>query len=579
MIQGIAAAPGVGVGTAYLLHERVVPLGNADVEESGSEPHPQKTSENELNRFTTGRTAAAADYRTLTDRIRSRVGEDEAEIFEGHLEILTGDDLAEAVETTILSESTSAEQAVRAFVEATAEEFEQLESEYFQQRASDIRDIGNRLVEAIYFGSISDPGQLPDNSVVVADELTPSATARLDISRVVAIVTEKGGRTSHAAILARSLSIPCVTGVTGFVTSVRPGQWLMVDGDTGTIDTDVDESTRKEIDRRRREAEAEREAQMRWSRETPTALSDGTPIHLSANVSGVMEAERAAAVGAEGSGLVRSEFIFMGFSDYPTVDQQAEEYRKICELLAPHPVVVRLLDCGADKPLPYGRHESEDNPFLGERGIRFLMARPERLRQQISAICRVAAEGLHIQLMVPMVINTDEIEQVRLLVAEETPESAEPPPVGIMVETPASVMRIEPFAAAADFVSVGTNDLIQYMLAVDRGNTRVASLYDEFNLTVLAALDRIFAACRAAGTHAAVCGDMASHGNTALVLLALGAEELSAAGPAIPGLKRLFRSITASDLEGLAGVLRSAASAEDARRAVETVMERQLERS
>lgn len=578
-MRGIAAAPGVGVGTAYLLHERDVPVGSIDRRASGSSTHPRRTAESELDRFSAGRKVAAEYYRKLTDRVRGNLGDDEAEIFEGHLEILTGEDLAEAVEAMILTESRSAEQAVVAFSEATAADFEELESEYFQQRAGDIRDIGNRLVEAIYFGSITDPGQIPENSVVVAEELTPSATARLDIGRVVAIVTEKGGRTSHAAILARSLSIPCVTGVSGFVTTVRSQQWVLVDGDAGTVDLQVDESTHEQVQKRRAEAEAQRASLEQWSRETPTTLCDGTPVHVSANVSGAVEAERAAAVGAEGSGLLRSEFVFMRFSDFPDVEQQADEYRQVCQRLAPHPVVVRLLDCGADKPLPYGQHNAEDNPFLGERGIRYLAARPQRLREQVSAICRVAAEGYAVRLMVPMVVNHEEIEQVRELVAQETEPGAPAPPVGIMVETPASVMRIETLAAAADFVSVGTNDLVQYMLAVDRGNARVATLYDEFNPTVIASLDRVFAACRAVGTHGAVCGDMASHGATALVLLSLGAEELSAAGTAIPALKKLLRAVSATDLAELGDRLRVARTAGDARDAVETLIRKRTESS
>jgi len=569
VMRGIAAAPGVGVGTAYLLHEREVPLGSTSSRASGDSTHPRRTAESELDRFRSGRDVAARYYTTLVDRVRDAVGDEEAEIFEGHLEIITGEDLGEAVEAAILGGPVSAEQAVVAFAEETAKEFEELESEYFQQRAGDIRDLGNRVAEAIYYGSITDPGQIPDRSVIVTVELTPSATARLDTSRVAAIVTEKGGRTSHAAILARSLSIPCVTGVADFVATVRTGQWLVVDGDAGAVELDVDEKTREEIVLRQAHQREDRESREKWARETPAVLADGTPVHLAANVSGAEEASRAAAVGARGSGLVRSEFIFMRYSDFPDRTQQAAEYRAICEALAPEPVVVRLLDCGADKPLPYARQQGEDNPFLGERGIRFLGARPERMREQIAAIAAVHAEGHPIRLMVPMVIDEGEITQARSFLPEGSSC-----PVGIMVETPASVLRIEQLSAAADFVSIGTNDLIQYVLAVDRGNSRVAGLYDEFHPAVIAAIDTVTTACSANGTHVAVCGDMASHGATALALLALGVEELSAAGTAIPGLKELLRQVSPDDLAQLGSLLRSGVSAGVARAAAEELVQR-----
>ncbi len=571
-MTGIASSPGVGAGSVFVLHEREVPLGrtgpNAASEASGATSHPRRGAESELERFTIGQRVAATYYRGLVERVKKNVGADEAEIFEGHLEIITGDDIAEAVEAAILEEDTIAERAVIDFTEQTAKEFEELESEYFQQRAADIRDIGRRLAEAIYYGSVTDPGELPEDSVIVAEELTPSATARLDTERVAAIATEKGGRTSHAAILARSLSIPCVTGISGLIGAVRTGQLVLVDGDRGLVETDVSrerlDEAKEAIAKNREQATSRRS----WSKQAVSRFADGAPYEIHANVSGATEAELADGFGAGGVGLFRTEFLFMRYADFPDVDQQAAEYRAVCQTMSPTPVIVRLLDCGADKPLPYANHEPEDNPFLGERGIRFLLARENRLRAQIEAIARVAADGFAIKAMVPMVVSPQEIEAVRALV----PPEASGLPVGTMVETPASVLAIDRLAAVSDFVSIGTNDLVQYVLAVDRGNANVASYYQEFHPAVLTSIKRVVEGCHAAGIHVGVCGDMASHPASALSLIALGVDELSASVASIPELKACFATIRKDALEDLAVRLLAAGSADEARSAAEELV-------
>ncbi len=561
MMRGIPSSPGIGVGHVFILHEREVPLGRTGPSSpapdgSGGQVHIRRSAESELERFHRGVAVTGVYYQSLIERVRRNIGADEAEIFEGHLEIITGDDIAEAVEEAIMNREAIAERAVVDFAEETARDFEQLESEYFRQRAGDIRDIGRRLAEAIYFGSITDPGALPEGSIVIAEELTPSATARLEIRHVAAIATEKGGRTSHAAILARSLSIPCVTGVEGLVSAVRSGQLLVVDGDAGFVETDVRREDVQEITERMRLNRKGLERRAEWSRRNPATLADGTPVHLAANVGGGEEARLAASLGARGVGLLRSEFLFMRYSDFPGVDQQAGDYRQACIAMAPERVIVRLLDCGADKPLPYARQAREDNPFLGERGIRYLMAREEQLRNQLRAVARVAAEGHAIAAMIPMVISLEEIERVREILQEEGAEV----PVGIMVETPSSVLTIQTLAAHSDFVSIGTNDLVQYLLAVDRGNPRVAGLYREFHPAVMTAIDQVVRTSHERGIHVGVCGDMASHSVSALALLALGVDELSASVSAIPDIKAALGHVAPEQLVDLRAALLSGES-------------------
>lgn len=572
MMEGIPSSPGIGCGRVFILHEREVPLGrsepNASAVQSGQTPHVRRSEESEMERFYRGLEVAEKHYQGLIERVKEKIGEDEAEIFEGHLEILTSDDILDAVKDVVMSGGGVAERAVFDFTEMTAREFEELDSEYFRQRAGDIRDIGRRLAEAIYYGSITDPGDIPEESVVVAVELTPSATAHLDTDKVVAIVTEKGGRTSHAAILARSLSIPCVTGVEGLLARVYTRNVILVDGDTGKIETEVDERKIGEAKEKIKEQKTVEAKRREWSSATPARLSDGFAYQLHVNIGGVKEAENAMAFGIDGIGLFRSEFLFMRFSDYPTIEQQAEEYRNTCKTVSPHPVIIRLLDCGADKPLPYSDIKEEDNPFLGERGIRFLLAREKRLREQLAAIDRIRSEGHDIRVMIPMVISVEEIKAVK----GSLPSSSSDLPIGIMVETPAAVMNIDSLASHSDFFSIGTNDLVQYLLTVDRGNSRVADYYQECHPAVIRAISMVCTAAKKANIEVGVCGDMASHIDTALALLALGINKISASVAAIPEIKAALSTVGKEDLDRLGKALREAPDADTAKREILDVL-------
>ncbi|SIQ12562.1 phosphoenolpyruvate--protein phosphotransferase [Alkalispirochaeta americana] len=554
MMKGIPASAGVGVGRAVVLVEREVP----PEPDPGSGACQTRMREEERQRFLQGREAALAYYRELTENVRATAGDDEAAIFEGHLEILGSEDLEEGVEELLSARIRPAEAAVHAFCEATAREFEELESEYFRQRASDIRDIGRRLAEAIHFGEIAGSTDLVEESVIIADELSPSATARLDLGKVAALVTVKGGRTSHAAILARSLAIPCVTGVSGLLSRIKGHELVAVDGDRGEVWTALDEHRDRQIlhDFRSRAAASRRFVEHRrlWSKEHPAATADGRAVMLSANVGSIAEAEAAREIGAEGSGLVRSEFFFMRCTGYPSRDDQRVEYGGICEALSPHGVTIRLLDCGADKPLPYAGQKAEDNPYLGERGIRFLMERPEQLHAQVAAIADCADEGHPVKLMIPMVISPGEVRTVREQVQGDLQ-------IGIMVETPASVLALHHLLPLVDFVSIGTNDLTQYILAVDRGNAGVARLYQEFHPAVLAAINQVVVQSHAAGVSVSVCGDMASRPDSAIALLALGVDQLSSGIDAIPEIKATIAQVSSHQLQALTEKLLGASEA------------------
>ncbi|OQX29894.1 MAG: phosphoenolpyruvate--protein phosphotransferase [Spirochaeta sp. LUC14_002_19_P3] len=539
MVKGIPSSPGEGVGPAVILSERSIP---PDMRVSSTD------RETELSRFQTGLRVTSEYYRKTYELVKQRIGQDEADIFDGYLEILTGGDIEEGVQDALEGKPCiSAVEAVLTFCGETADEFAEMDSEYFQQRAADIRDIGNRLAEAICFGDILDVASLSEPSVIIARELSPAYTVTLDLEHVAGIVTETGGPTSHAAILARSLTIPCVTGAEGALVAVSPGELCLVDGGRGVLERNISDERAKRVRENNRALKRDSELKREWSRNTEARLNSGEALIMKANISSAKDARLAVEAGAQGSGLVRTEFIFMSFNTYPTVDEQYEKYREICAILQPYTVTIRLLDCGADKPLPYSDQRPEENPFLGERGIRFLLSHREILADQLKAVGRLHSEGFKVQAMIPMVVTVAEIRAVRAILQDIYPEL----PLGIMVETPASVLRIGELARESDFLSIGTNDLVQYLLAIDRGNPRVVNLYQELHPAVITALDRIVTAARDADIPLGVCGDMASRPETILALLALGVRELSSSSADIPRLKEL---VTTLDIDFLADI-------------------------
>lgn len=545
-ISGIPSSPGEGVGPAVILEERNIPQSAMVVPNAGS---ATGVAEQEYTRFEAGLAIAKEYYHKTMERAAERLGREEAEIFEGYLELLTGGDLEEAVDELLKGQpGMSAVAAVLRFCTETADEFAEMESEYFSQRAADFRDIGDRLAEAIYYGSILGVLTLLEPSIIIAKTLSPATTVALDFSKVSGIATETGGPASHAAILARSLSIPCITGVENLLQQVNSGDICLVDGSKGYIEVGVSEDKVSKVHEKNLVRKNEMKRMCEWSQGVEAELAGGERILLKANVGSGDDAERAVDSGAQGSGLVRTEFIFMSFNHFPSVEQQASLYRDICNKLAPHTVTIRLLDCGADKPLPYAKQTTEENPFLGERGIRFLLAREEVLLTQLKALGEIHSEGHNIRAMIPMVISLQEVQRVRELLKGINPAL----PLGIMVETPASVLGIQELAEASDFLSVGTNDLVQYLLAVDRRNPKVTELYKELHPSVIRALVEVVNGATRAGVPVGVCGSMASHPVTAVALLSLGIRELSASISWVPRLKQLIRTISSNDLKELA---------------------------
>ena len=447
----------------------------------------------------------------------------------------------------------SAARAWHDALEAAAAGYDGLGDEYLRARAADLRDLGRRVVARLGGAGRDGDGEA---AVLVADDLGAAEVAELDPARVRALATAGGGPTSHASIIARGLGIPAVAGLGPSVLAVPPGTTLIVDGGAGTVDVAPAADAVAAHEARARD-DAAREARARERAGEPAVTTDGRHVEVAANVGGPGDVDAAVAAGAEGVGLLRSEFLFLDRAEPPSEDEQTEAYEEAVRAFGGRRVVVRTLDAGADKPLRYLRSAPEANPFLGVRGLRLALAHPDALRTQLRAVLRAAAAG-PIGIMFPMVSEVDEfrraaaaLEEARASLAEEGVE-APAVEVGAMVEVPAAAVMAEKLAAEADFLSVGTNDLVQYVMAAERGNAGVARLSDPVHPAVLRLIARVARAGRAGGARVAVCGEAASDPAAIPLLVGLGVDELSVAPRRVPLVKAQVRSLDAEAAAALA---------------------------
>jgi phosphotransferase system enzyme I (PtsI) len=561
MHSGIAASEGVAVGRAAVLKNPARrPAENA----------PPGRAEAEAASFAAALAAASDELARLAADLTARVGEKEGAIFAAHIAILDDDELRRGVMDHIAAGKTAA-WSVQTVFAAYRQQFAALDDPYLRERAGDLDDLAGRLIAHLAGGGPS-VRQESGPVIVVAHTLTPSETARLDPAATLALVTATGGPTSHTAILARALGIPAVVGVAGIAGLVRDGDLLIVDGRQGLVAVNPDQPTLHSYAARA----AVRTAPVGDA--GPAVTRDGHRLALWANIGRPADAARALACGAEGIGLFRSEFLFMDRAGLPDEEEQYAAYRQAAETMAGRPVVIRTLDAGGDKPLPGLVHPGEANPFLGLRAIRLSLAHPGLFRVQLRAVLRAAAHG-DVRLMYPMIAGTDEIQRANALLACCKAELAaagiphDPAlPVGIMVEIPAAAAAAEIFARHSDFFSIGTNDLIQYSLAVDRLDQTLGHLYRPLDPGVLRLIAMAAAAARAAGKHAGVCGEMAADPAGALLLLGLGLDELSVSPASLPAVRRLVRAVAFADARRLAGEALALDSAAAVRELVETYL-------
>ena len=566
-LTGRAAAPGAAIAPAFIVPSEQALTG---FPETSSRP-----PEEERARLVGALDRAESELHAIARNLRSAVGEQEAEIFEAQAEFAADPELIRMAGDTVETGS-SAERAVVEAFGAFRELLAASASEYLAARVADIDDVRDRVVRILL--GLSTAGDRPDRrSVIVARELTPSQTASIPVDTIAALVTETGSPTSHAAILARALGVPAVVACEGLLAALRPEMDVAVDGRAGSVTVDPDTSEREAIERRHDDEELRRES-LAALRDEPGRTADGHPVELAANVGAIDHIPAAVEAGGQGSGLVRTEFLFLGRVTAPTVEEQTKVYAEILRGFPGHRVVFRTLDVGADKPLPFVEREPEENPALGLRGIRLSLRSPELFRDQLRALLRasveVAGEGAgRLALMFPLVATVIELRTARevfIEIAEEERIDPDGIEVGVMIEVPSGALAAGRLAHHADFFSIGTNDLIQYLFAVDRLNGAVADVGDVLDPDVLRLIGDVVQAGHANDAWVGVCGEAAGDPTVAAALVGLGVDELSMTRVAIPEVKDALRRLTLGECRGAVDrVVDRADDAAEARRMLE----------
>ena len=557
MLKGTNVSSGIGIGNAVIVEEKELVIRREAVAEAAAE----------VERFKGALDTTLKKTEELAADLATRVGEKEAEIMQGHMMLLMDPMLTGEIETAITGESICAEYAIEQVCTTYADMFASMDDELMQQRATDMRDIKERMQRELLGLESVDIAALPAGTILVAKDLTPSMTAGIRPENVAGIVTELGGKTSHSAILARALEIPAVVAVPDLMSQVENGHVIVLDGSEGIVYVDPDQAVVDEFAAKREKFLKEKKELEQYIGK-PTVTKDGVHIELVANIGKPEDLEKVLQYDGEGVGLFRTEFLFMDRTAMPTEEEQFEAYKAVAEGLKGKPVIIRTLDIGGDKEIPYMGLTRDENPFLGYRAIRFCLDRKDDVyRPQLRALLRASAYG-NIKIMVPMVTCIEELREAKALIEEikkELDESNIPYKkdieVGIMVETAAASLMADVFAKEAAFFSIGTNDLTQYTMSVDRGNDKVSYLYSTFNPAVLRSIKRIITCGREAGIMVGMCGEAASDPLMIPLLLAFGLNEFSMSASAILFSRKLITGYSVEKLQAVADKAMSFATA------------------
>ncbi|EER3883802.1 TPA: phosphoenolpyruvate-protein phosphotransferase PtsI [Escherichia coli] len=549
MISGILASPGIAFGKALLLKEDEIVIDRKKISAD--------QVDQEVERFLSGRAKASAQLETIKTKAGETFGEEKEAIFEGHIMLLEDEELEQEIIALIKDKHMTADAAAHEVIEGQASALEELDDEYLKERAADVRDIGKRLLRNILGLKIIDLSAIQDEVILVAADLTPSETAQLNLKKVLGFITDAGGRTSHTSIMARSLELPAIVG-TGSVTSqVKNDDYLILDAVNNQVYVNP---TNEVIDKMRavQEQVASEKAELAKLKDLPAITLDGHQVEVCANIGTVRDVEGAERNGAEGVGLYRTEFLFMDRDALPTEEEQFAAYKAVTEACGSQAVIVRTMDIGGDKELPYMNFPKEENPFLGWRAIRIAMDRKEILRDQLRAILRASAFG-KLRIMFPMIISVEEVRALRKEIEiykqelrDEGKAFDESIEIGVMVETPAAATIARHLAKEVDFFSIGTNDLTQYTLAVDRGNDMISHLYQPMSPSVLNLIKQVIDASHAEGKWTGMCGELAGDERATLLLLGMGLDEFSMSAISIPRIKKIIRNTNFEDAKVLA---------------------------
>ncbi|WJH20638.1 phosphoenolpyruvate-protein phosphotransferase PtsI [Edwardsiella ictaluri] len=570
MISGILVSPGIAFGKALLLKEDEIVISRKKItaDEVGQE----------IARFKDGRDKAAQQLEAIRQKASETLGEEKAAIFEGHIMLLEDEELEQEIIALIKDNAMSAEAAAREIIEGQATALEELDDEYLKERAADVRDIGKRLLKNILGMAIIDLGAIQDEVILVATDLTPSETAQLNLGKVLGFITDLGGRTSHTSIMARSLELPAIVGTSDVTQQVKNGDYLILDAVNNKIYLNPTAETIDALKAVQTQYINEKN-ELAKLKDLPAITLDGHQVEVCANIGTVRDVAGAERNGAEGVGLYRTEFLFMDRDALPTEEEQFQAYKAVAEAMGSQAVIVRTMDIGGDKDLPYMDLPKEENPFLGWRAIRICLDRKEILHSQLRAILRASAFG-KLRIMFPMIISVEEVrmlktelELLKAQLREEGKVFDETIEVGVMVETPAAATVAHHLAKEVDFFSIGTNDLTQYTLAVDRGNELISHLYNPMAPSVLTLIKQVIDASHAHGKWTGMCGELAGDERATLLLLGMGLDEFSMSSISIPRIKKIIRNANFEDVKALAEEALRQPTADDLMSVINTFIE------
>ena len=550
MLKGIAASDGVAVAKAYLLVQPDLSFNKTSVEDTDAE----------ATRLDDALAKSTEELQAIRDKAAQSLGEAEAQVFDAHLMVLSDPEMVGQIKQNIQDNKVNAEAALKEVTDMYISMFEAMDDNaYMQERAADIRDVAKRILAHLLGVTLPNPSMINEEVIVVAHDLTPSDTAQLDRTYVKAFVTDIGGRTSHSAIMARSLEIPAIVGTKEITDKVKAGDILAVNGIIGDVIIDPTDAEKSEFEA---EAKAYADQKAEWDKlkNAETVTADGKHVELAANIGTPKDLEGVHKNGGEAVGLYRTEFLYMDSSDFPTEEDQYQAYKAVLEGMEGKPVVVRTMDIGGDKELPYLTLPHEMNPFLGYRALRISLSElgDGMFRTQMRALLRASVHG-NLRIMFPMVATLKEFRAAKAIFEDEKQklvnegvEVSNDIQVGIMIEIPAAAVLADKFAKEVDFFSVGTNDLIQYTMAADRMNERVSYLYQPYNPSILRLIKNVIDAAHAEGKWAGMCGEMAGDQTAVPLLLGMGLDEFSMSATSVLRTRSLMKRLDTTKMAELA---------------------------
>ncbi|MCW0506691.1 phosphoenolpyruvate--protein phosphotransferase [Aeromonas piscicola] len=558
MISGILASPGIAFGKALLLKEDEIVINQGKISADQIDA--------EINRFLEARTKSAAQLEAIKTMAGRTFGEEKEAIFEGHIMLLEDEELEGDIRSFIKDNKATADKAVYEVIEQYAKMMADLDDPYLRERATDFRDIGTRLVKNVLGIAVVNLSTIDEEVILVAKDLTPSETAQINLKYVLGFVTDIGGRTSHTSIMARSLELPAIVGTNDITERVNNGEMLILDAINNQIIINPTAEQLTEAKQFQAQFQAEKD-ELAKLKDLPAITLDGHQVEVCANIGTVKDTEGAIRNGAEGVGLYRTEFLFMDRDALPTEDEQFKAYKEVAEAMPDQPIIVRTMDIGGDKELPYMNFPKEMNPFLGWRAVRIFFDREDIMHAQLRAILRASAFG-KLRIMFPMIISVEEfrslkatVEKLKAELRTEGKAFDESIEVGIMIETPAAAVMAHHLAKEVDFFSIGTNDLTQYTLAVDRGNEMISAMYNPLSPSVLTLIKMVIDASHDNGKWTGMCGELAGDERATLLLLGMGLDEFSMSSISVPRIKKLIRNTNFEDVKAMADQALSYATA------------------